>query len=254
MSKTVEVTAGGVVASAKTEGDKKLRELHRQEDAFGLFVVVEGNIGSGKSEFCHMLRRIREEYDGPAEVLLEPVGKPRFRRLLGAYYEDMARWGFAFQMHALNERFRQHTYAAELASRGKHVVQDRSIYADGCFGTVVFEDGNMTEDEFAIYADCFGNMKRFLRYPDVLVYLRTDPQVCYDRMSRRARAEESAVPLEYLRRIHDKHELFVEEMSRFTRVLRVDWSHFGADIEAINRQINAVAEEDRRFIRDFRRL
>jgi hypothetical protein len=48
--------------------------------------------------------------------------------------------------------------------------------------------------------------------------------------------------------------MFVEEMSRFTRVLRVDWNHFGADVHEINKEINAVAAEDRKFMRDFRRL
>jgi deoxyadenosine/deoxycytidine kinase len=112
----------------------------------------------------------------------------------------------------------------------------------------------MDDDELGIYAETFGSMKRFLRYPDVLVYLRTDPKVCHERMQRRARSEEGGVPLEYLRRIHEKHESFVEEMSRFTRVLRIDWNHFGSDVEAINERISAVADEDHRFLRDFRRL
>ena len=245
--KTIEVVA----PATKRREEKKLEHLR---DSNGLFVVVEANIGAGKTEFCHMLGRVREDYNGPTKVLLEPVAKPRFKRLLGLFYQDPARWGFAFQMYALNERFRQHTFAAELASSGQHVVQDRSIYADGCFGTTVFEDGNMTEDEWGIYAETFGSMKRYLRYPDVLVYLRTDPTICHERMKRRARTEEGGVPLEYLRRIHAKHEALVEEMSRFTRVLRVDWNHFGSDVEAINERINAVADEDHRFMRDFRRL
>jgi thymidine kinase/deoxynucleoside kinase len=201
-----------------------------------------------------MLRQVKAEYDGPTKVLLEPVGKTRFRDLLGLYYEDPRRWGFTFQMYALNERFRQHTLAAELASNGQHVIQDRSIFADGCFGTLVWEDGNMTDHEWGIYADTFGNMKRFLRYPDLILYLQTDPAVCHERMLRRGRAAESGVPLEYLERLHEKHEELVEEMASYTRVLRVDWNHFGADIPELNRRINVVAGEDRRFMRDHRRI
>lgn len=233
---------------------KPEKELEHLRDSSGAFIVVEANIGAGKTEFCHMLGRVREDYDGPTKVMLEPVAKPRFKRLLSLFYQDPARWGFAFQMYALNERFKQHTMASELVASGQHVVQDRSIYADGCFGTAVYEDGNMTDDEWGIYAETFGSMKRFLRYPDVLVYLRTDPQVCFDRMQRRARTAEAGVPLEYLRRIHEKHEQFVEEMSRFTRVLRIDWNHFGSDVERINERINEVFQEDHRFMRDFRRL
>ena len=248
------MTENTVEVRAPATKRRALKELEHLRDSNGSFIVVEANIGAGKTEFCHMLGRIRDEYDGPTKVLLEPVAKPRFKRLLQLFYQDPLRWGFTFQMYALNERFRQHTLAAELVFGGQHVVQDRSIYADGCFGTAVYEDGNMTDDEWGIYADTFGSLKRYLRYPDVLVYLRTDPKVCHERMTRRAREGEGGVPLEYLRRIHEKHEALVEEMSRFTRVLRVDWNHFGADVEAINERINAVAGEDRRFMRDFRRL
>jgi len=250
-----EIVAGSKVQVVTAEpSEVRKKGLDHLRDAHGLFVVVEANIGAGKTEFCHMMGRVKEEYDGPTEVLFEPVGKPRFKKLLGDFYKDPARWGFAFQMYALNERFRQHTYAAELVSRGKHVLQDRSIYADGCFGTTVYEDGNMTEDEWAIYAETFGSLKRFLRYPDVIVYLRTEPKVCHDRMTRRSRTEEAGVPLSYLERIHEKHEEFVREMSCHTRVLQIDWNHFGADLETINEKINEVATEDRRFVRDFRRL
>lgn len=35
----------------------------------------------------------------------------------------------------------------------------------------------------------------------VLVYLKTSPQVVWDRMMKRGRAEESEVPLEYLQQV-----------------------------------------------------
>jgi deoxyadenosine/deoxycytidine kinase len=101
---TVEVVA----PAAKRKPRKELEHLR---DTHGLFIVVEANIGAGKTEFCHMLGRVREAYDGPTKVLFEPVAKPRFKRLLGRFYQDPARWGFAFQMYALNERFKQHTLA-----------------------------------------------------------------------------------------------------------------------------------------------
>ncbi len=227
---------------------------HLSESKRGLFITVEANIGAGKTDFSHMLRRVREEHDGPCEVLLEPVGKPRFRRLLGLYYQDPKRWGFTFQMLALAERFAQHTYASEMVANGRHIVQDRAVYADACFAFLVHEDGNMTADELSIYVDTFGNMKRFLRYPDVMVYLRTDPKTCHERMRRRARTEEGGVPLAYLERLHDKHEELAEQMSRFTRVLTIDWNHFGADVEAVNVKINEVAAEERRFMRDYHRI
>lgn len=39
-----------------------------------------------------------------------------------------------------------------------------------------------------------------------IVYLRSSPEVVYERMKERARSEESFVPLEYLKQLHDLHE------------------------------------------------
>ena len=157
-------------------------------------------------------------------------------------------------MYALKERFKQHTLAAELVANGIGAVQDRSIYADGCFGRLVSMDGNMTQEEWDIYADTFGSLKRYLRYPDVMVYLRADPEVCHERTKTRGREEESGVPLGYLKRLHDEHEAMMDAMSRFTRVVVFDWNEFNDDIDGTNSQINEVLNEDVRFMRNFARL
>lgn len=39
-----------------------------------------------------------------------------------------------------------------------------------------------------------------------IIYLRCTPEKCYERLKQRKRSEESEVPLEYLKMIHDKHE------------------------------------------------
>jgi len=223
---------------------------HLQYDVPGKFIVVEGNVGVGKSSFTEQLVSMRGAH---ARLFPEPVDKPAFRTLLGRYYADPARWGFTFQMYALKERFKQHTLAAELAAYGIDVVQDRSIYADGCFGRLVHLDGNMTTEEWDIYADSFGNLKRFLRYPDLMIYLRADPQVCHERTKRRGRKEEAGVPLDYLKRLHDEHDALVDAMSRFTRVVVFDWNEFQATEKAHEKIRDALAE-DVRFMRDFARL
>jgi deoxynucleoside kinase len=41
---------------------------------------------------------------------------------------------------------------------------------------------------------------------DLIVYLRTSPEVAYERMTGRGRKEESGAPLEYLQLLHEVHE------------------------------------------------
>lgn len=225
---------------------------HRTNKA--LFIIVEGSIGAGKSTLCSTMSRLRSA-QGPTLHMPEPVDKPSFKQLLGLFYTEPKRWAFAFQMFALKERFNQHTLASEMVNNGTTVIQDRSIFSDACFGITAHELGNMTIDEWDIYAEMFASLKRFLRYPDVLVYLKIPPEVCKERMDRRKRPEEDGVSLDYLKRIHDQHEQFIDEMSRYTRVLTIDSSPISdAHVANVNRSIEEIANEERRFMRDFRRL
>ena len=41
---------------------------------------------------------------------------------------------------------------------------------------------------------------------DLIIYLRTSPEVVHDRVKKRSRNEESAIPLDYLRSLHRLHE------------------------------------------------
>lgn len=43
----------------------------------------------------------------------------------------------------------------------------------------------------------------FNRFP---VYLRTTPEIVYERMKTRARSEEKCIPLDYLKQLHELHE------------------------------------------------
>ena len=47
---------------------------------------------------------------------------------------------------------------------------------------------------------------KFNLTPDAYIYLKTDPKVCFQRISKRSRNEENGIPLEYLRKLSEKHD------------------------------------------------
>jgi deoxyadenosine/deoxycytidine kinase len=220
-------------SQVKTIDQYCVEELFRRYSATknadpGWFITVEGNIAVGKSEFCSMLARFWENRrKRQVQVHFEPVDDPTFKVFLDRFQKDQKRWATTFQMFALKERFRQHTLAAEQAINGHWVIQDRSIYADCCFGLTARELGNIDDHEWEVYEDTFGHMKRDLRYPDLMIFLDVPPKICVQRATGRGREEElDTITLDYFTRIHNKHQELAKTMTNFTRVLHVPYKNF----------------------------
>ena len=64
---------------------------------------------------------------------------------------------------------------------------------------------------------------QFMRKPNIIVYLDVTPEESHERIKMRARDCESALPLEYLRKLSKAYEDFLEDISQLMPVLRVNW-------------------------------
>ena len=112
----------------------------------------------------------------------------------------------------------------------------------------------MNPDEWEVYAETFGAMKRFLRYPDLVIYLRGKPETCAERIAQRDRTEESGIPIDYLRGLHQKHEEFATAMAHYTRLLVQDWSDYDQDMGMVNTQVDELLAQPVGFMRDWNKL
>lgn len=168
--------------------------------------IVEGNIGAGKSTF---LRLIEDRL--PAQIVYEPVDQWQHaaagENLLDHFYKDTKRWAYTFQSYAFITRvMRQCTKAMQSATSAQ--ILERSVYSDRyCFAKNCFEMGTMSPLEWSLYQDWFDWLvENYAPKPTGFIYLRTSPEMCYSRLKKRARTEESAVSLSYLESLHEKHE------------------------------------------------
>ena len=67
--------------------------------------------------------------------------------------------------------------------------------------------GLMTKVEWAAYNEWWSFFVALVPgKPNGVVYLRTEPDVCFHRVNHRNRAEEAKVELSYLQMLHDQHE------------------------------------------------
>lgn len=170
------------------------------------FFVVDGNMGAGKTTFL----RILSDYLC-AHVIYEPTDK--WQKVVGTenlfenYYRDTTRWAYTFQSYAFVTRvMEQEAHALEF-SEPIHILE-RSVFSDRyCFAKNCFELGFMTELEWQLYQEWFSWLvDNYVTKPQGFIYLRVDPMVCHQRLVKRQRKEETGVSLDYLQRIHQKHE------------------------------------------------
>ena len=56
---------------------------------------------------------------------------------------------------------------------------------------------------------------------DQIIYLRTDPEVVYERIKNRNRSEENTIPLQYLKELHKLHEEWLVHQTKVTRDYRL---------------------------------
>ena len=167
--------------------------------------VVEGNIGAGKSTFLKIIGNYLQ-----AQLVFEPheqwqnIGG---ENLLDYFYKDTQRWSYTFQSYAFITRI---LAQQEHARRNKQPIQvlERSIYSDRfCFAKNCFEMGLMTSLEWKLYQEWFGWLvESHTTQPSAFIYLRTDVEICYERLVKRNRSEETGVSRDYLELLHRKHE------------------------------------------------
>ncbi|MFB6182368.1 MAG: deoxynucleoside kinase [Candidatus Magasanikbacteria bacterium] len=212
-----------------------------------MFVGIAGIIGAGKSTLTEGLAN---EYD--FESYHEPVQENDY---LDDFYEKPERWATIMQMHLLSKRFHQHQQIV-WNSKNNKVVQDRTIYEDTIFARLLNEDGIIPDREYETYRDHFDIMRRFLVYPDLIVYLDVKPEIALERVKKRGRDSEKSngVDLGYLQRLRDGYEEFMDEMSFYTNTMKLDWNDY-QPLENVRTKINEKIEDcDRKHQRSLRRI
>lgn len=163
---------------------------------------MEGNIGAGKTTLIEYFCRKH-----PAQIYgsLEPVAKWRDVRghnLLALMYSDPKKWSLAFQQYVQLTMVKVHQEQAPETSSGdssgaRVKLMERSIYsARHCFVENLARKELMDPAEFAVYDEWFKWLtSQNSTAVDLIVYLRSDPLKCYERIMRRGRCEESGVSL-----------------------------------------------------------
>ncbi|XP_062843953.1 thymidine kinase 2, mitochondrial-like [Trichomycterus rosablanca] len=174
-------------------------------------ICIEGNIASGKTTCLEYFSKTSN-----IEVLTEPVSNWRNVRghnPLGLMYQDPERWGLTLQTYVQLTMLDQHLKHTEAPLR----MMERSLYsAKYIFVENLYRSGKMPEVDYTVLTEWFEWIISNISIPvDIIVYLQTSPQTCYERLKQRCREEEQVIPLAYLEAIHQLYEDWLIKQSSF---------------------------------------
>jgi len=180
------------------------------------FISVEGNIGSGKST---LLANLEATLKGSTSIvfLQEPVDEwatitdSHGKTMLEKFYENQEAYSFSFQMMAYISRLAALKRAVHEYPEATVFITERSLDTDKyVFAQMLFDDNKMEDVHFQIYRKWFDAFT--CDFPiSKRIYVKTNPEICYERIAKRSRNGESTISLDYLQSCHNYHEKMMSQ-------------------------------------------
>ena len=176
-----------------------------------MHIGIAGNIGSGKTTLTRML----SDYYGWTPKYESVTYNP----YLEDYYKDIPRWSFNLEIYFLEQRFRD---ILDIAKSKKVIIQDRTIF-EGVYIFVAnnYAMGNLSERDFSTYMRLFEAIMSTVKYPDLMIYLRSSVPHLVTQIQKRGRDYEQSIGIDYLKGLNDRYEKFIGEDYK-GKVLTID--------------------------------
>lgn len=173
------------------------------------FLVIEGNIGAGKTTLAKMISANRN-----AKLILEQFAANPF---LPKFYDDPEKYSFPLEMSFLAERYNQ--LKQELTNLDLFSPFTVSDYY--FMKSLIFAKSTLTDDEYNLYRQFFEIIYGHLPKPDLYVYLHLSPEQLLENIKNRGREYERTITAGYLEKIHNGYLNFMKQQQDFP-VLVID--------------------------------
>ncbi len=176
------------------------------------YLVIEGNIGAGKTSFATMLAE-----ETGSRLILEQFSDNPF---LARFYEDPERYAFQLELSFLSERYQQ--IKNELGPPdlfGQTVVSDYFIAK-----SFIFSKYNLKNDEMLLFEKLYTIINLQVPRPDLYVYLHLPVERLMENIKNRGRSYEKNIKPEYLKEVQDGYFGFFKSQTKL-KILVIDTSN-----------------------------
>lgn len=173
-------------------------------------ISIEGNIGSGKTTIIDALKHFcenNEKYVFVSEPLniWTTIIDLEGNSILKKFYDDQEKYSFPFQMMAYISRLSLLKQAVK-ENPNATIITERSLNTDKyVFAQMLYDDNKIEDVCMQIYTLWFEQFVDDLKI-DSTIYVKTDPNICLQRINIRHRDGEESIPLTYLESCDKYHE------------------------------------------------
>jgi len=208
-------------------------------------ISIEGNIGSGKST---LLANLKNYFNDNANIIFlkEPVDEwskikdENGTTILEKFYADQDRYSFSFQMMAYISRLKllkdtiselktAHTKLVEARLQNMMinydeqenyyefpkyiVITERSLFTDKMvFAKMLYDSDKIEYINYQIYLNWFNTFAE--EFPiNKIIYVKTNPEICHQRIATRHRDGEEHIPIDYLKSCNKYHDDMLDKTS-----------------------------------------
>jgi deoxycitidine kinase len=234
--------------------DSKSDYMSIEEVKTPMLICIEGNIACGKST-------IMQQYTKYANVdlMCEPLERwENFcgSNLLELRYKNKKQYEFMFQIMAYISRFEQ---LNEFYQSNFVKIIERSLYSS--FEVFVehskrFMGMDLLEYEMLKYifeVSKKGALDKITQ-PDLIIYLKTDSDICFSRMKNRNRTAENTVSFDVIQGLHTAHENWLLNIENAAKVPcpiivldgNIDKTEWNVQTTKINQKILEIANIKRK--------
>lgn len=197
-------------------------------------IALVGGVGVGKTYYARQWKQLL-----PSAILIEEDTTQNL--YLNEFYSDMHKWGFHSRISMLAMVLQNMAQAYLRDQQNNVVILDRCVEELIVFATKEYEEGNLTQKEFALYQQLYHGILQILPRPDVFVYFRCKPETSYRRIMQRGRECEKDVSLSFCEDVLTRYDSWRSKLES-CKVFDID-TDMESDAEAALREILSIVNE-----------
>ena len=198
-------------------------------------LVIEGNIGAGKTSLATMLAE-----DSDSRLMLEQFSDNPF---LARFYEDPERYAFQLELSFLSERYQQiKTEMGHPDLFGQGVISDYFLAK-----SFIFSKYNLKDDEMVLFEKLFTIIHLQAPRPDLYVYLHVPVERLLENIRLRGRSYEKNIKAGYLKEVQDGYFGFFKSQTEL-KIIVIDTS----DLDFVNKNSDYQQIKELIFEGDFK--